>query len=137
MNNEPLTKESNTSLSKGFASNKDREPAYWFGKEAVEAFLTANNLTHLIRSNNIYDKKGYFHHFELKCLTLFSNSNPKYNNDLVTAFIDNEKIRLLLIAIEDQSKDNTNETVEIKTTRETAKDKDTTETTKTGNKQKT
>lgn len=98
VNNEPLPGDKKVeSLTNGFAPNQDRIGAFWFNEEAVNNFLEQNGLTHMIRSNNVYNKNGYAFHFEDKCLTVFSNSI--HNNQLATVFIDDNRIRIVALPL--------------------------------------
>ena len=100
-----MTSETETEeFNKGFATNKQRENAFYFNEEAVNRFLENNRFTHIIRSNNIYNSNGYALHFGNKCLTVFSNSNFKDDNELVTALVDSHKIRI--VSIQTKKSDN-------------------------------
>jgi len=88
-----------TSLNKlqGFLPNTKRGTAYYFSEEAVNRFLSANGLSHIIRAHEVIPS-GFQFHMGGKVTTIFSSS--KYCgglNESACAFVHMEKIRIIKI----------------------------------------
>jgi len=81
----------------GFLPNTKRGTAYYFSEDAVNKFLAANGLSHIIRAHEVIPS-GYQFHMGGKVITVFSSS--KYCgglNESACALVDMEKIRIIKI----------------------------------------
>jgi diadenosine tetraphosphatase ApaH/serine/threonine PP2A family protein phosphatase len=81
----------------GFLPNTKRGTAYYFSEDAVNKFLAANGLSHVIRAHEVIPS-GYQFHMGGKVITVFSSS--KYCgglNESACALVDMEKIRIIKV----------------------------------------
>lgn len=79
----------------GFLPNTKRGTAYYFNEEAVNKFLQANGLTHIIRAHEVIPA-GYRFHMGGKVITVFSSSHYCGGmNESACIFIEQEKLRVL------------------------------------------
>ncbi|RWR99338.1 uncharacterized protein B4U79_13324, partial [Dinothrombium tinctorium] len=79
----------------GFLSNTKRGTAFYFTEEAVNNFLDANGLTHILRGHEVMPL-GYKFHMQGKVTTVFSSS--RYcggTNEAATIFCDSDKMRVV------------------------------------------
>jgi len=87
----------NTALNslQGFLPNTKRGTAYYFNEEAVNRFLKANGLTHIIRAHEVV-APGYRFHMNGKVITIFSSSHYcGGSNESACILIEQEKLRVL------------------------------------------
>lgn len=86
-----------SSSSSGFLPNTKRGTAYYFADEAVNAFLQANNLSHVIRAHEVVPS-GFQFFVGGRVTTVFSSS--KYCgsfNESAVALVDANKIRIIKV----------------------------------------
>lgn len=82
-------------INDGFVHNIKRGTAYLFSDQAINNFLNANKLTHVIRAHEVIPT-GFAFHGDGRVITIFSSS--KYcglNNQAACALVDNNCIRIL------------------------------------------
>jgi diadenosine tetraphosphatase ApaH/serine/threonine PP2A family protein phosphatase len=81
----------------GFLPNTKRGTAYYFSEDAVNKFLAANGLSHVIRAHEVIPS-GYQFHMGGKVITVFSSSQYCGGlNESACALVDMEKIRIIKI----------------------------------------
>ncbi|XP_054163125.1 uncharacterized protein LOC128960963 [Oppia nitens] len=81
----------------GFLPNTKRGTAFYYSDEALDKFLSVNQLSHVIRAHEVIPN-GYAFHMGGKCLTVFSSS--KYCgglNESAVVMVNDEKIRVIKI----------------------------------------
>ena len=93
-----MLKEQNPdSQNTGFLPNTKRGTAHFFSEQALSRFLTANQLSHVIRAHEVIPN-GYAFHMGGRCITIFSSS--KYCgglNEAAVVLVNDEKIRVIKI----------------------------------------
>lgn len=88
-----------TDRSSGFLSNAKRGTAFYYSEAAVDTFLEANGLTHIIRGHEVV-QEGYKFHMNGKVITIFSCANYcGGNNQAATLYVDGEKIQVVRITV--------------------------------------
>jgi len=82
---------------RGFLPNKKRGTAWFFNAAALNAFLAANGLSHLVRAHEV-PTYGFCFHFGLKCTTIFSCSHYCFNNnECAVMLVNRDQMRMLRI----------------------------------------
>ncbi|KAI2805647.1 hypothetical protein BLOT_004647 [Blomia tropicalis] len=81
----------------GFLPNQKRGTAWAFNEVAVDHFLAANRLSHVIRAHEV-PASGFFFHFRKKCATIFSCSHYcGNNNECAVMLLDRNVIRVIRV----------------------------------------
>lgn len=81
----------------GFLPNSRRGTAFYFGDEAVNAFLTENGFSHVIRAHEAIPT-GFQFHCNGRVITVFSSSHYCNTlNEAAVILVDNNKIRVLKV----------------------------------------
>ncbi|KAI2799599.1 hypothetical protein BLOT_011505 [Blomia tropicalis] len=81
----------------GYLFNKKRGTAWFFNEDALDRFLSINELSHIVRAHEV-PNNGFFFHFSKKCATIFSCSHYcGNNNECAVLFIERDVIRVVRI----------------------------------------
>ena len=81
----------------GYLFNTKRGTACYYSEDALNKFLQANMLSHVIRAHEVIPA-GYQYHMGGRCLTVFSCSHYCGGiNEAAVAFVHDSKIRVMKV----------------------------------------
>lgn len=84
-------------LADGFLANIKRGTACYYSETAVDNFLVANSVSHVIRGHEVIPS-GFQYHMGGKCVTVFSCSRYCGGiNEAAVAFVNDSKIRVIIV----------------------------------------